>query len=223
PFPVEGIPTSPFTPPLLGRRDAVEVAIGTLGLDGSQRYDWDVYLNVNGESLGRLATYPAAIHHAQQQLQQIPGLSGIVNTTGIDALVDLVRQEMNSAVLPIYLVVFQIGAVALAVLAGVASLALSNQSFELAVLKSRGFSRRQLMTAQTLQSGLAAAAALPLGLFLGLVLAMLGQHAHGPVLPGSSFHVSLSFTAVLVGVVTALIRVGVLRLRAPPPASRAAV
>lgn len=223
PFPVEGIPTSPFTPPLLGRRDAVEVAIGSLGLDGSQRYDWDVYLNVNGVSLGQLASYGPAINHAQQQLQQISGLSGIVNTTGIDALVDLVRQEMNSAVIPIYLVVFQIGAVALAVLAGVASLALSNQSFELAVLKSRGFSRRQLMTAQTLQSGLAAAVALPLGLFLGLVLAVLGQHAHGPVLPGANFSVSLSFTAVLVGLITALIGVGLVALVTLPHVSRTVI
>ena len=40
----------------------------------------------------------------------------------------------------------------LAVLAGVASLALSRQSFELAVLKSRGFTRAKLLGAQAAQT-----------------------------------------------------------------------
>ena len=53
---------------------------------------------------------------------------------------------------PVYVVVFQIGAVALAVLVGVSSLALSRQSFELAVLRSRGFSRRKLLMAQAVQA-----------------------------------------------------------------------
>jgi hypothetical protein len=48
---------------------------------------------------------------------------------------------------PILLVVFQIGAVTLAVLAGVGSLTLTRQTFELAVLHSRGFSRRTLLGA----------------------------------------------------------------------------
>jgi hypothetical protein len=120
-------------------------------------------------------------------------------------------------------VVLQIGAVALAVLAGVASLALSNQSFELAVLKSRGFSRRQLLAAQTMQSALAAAFALPLGLVIGLLLALLGEHAHGPLLPGVTFNVSLSFLAVMVALGAALLGVGLVFLVTIPHVSRTVV
>ena len=48
---------------------------------------------------------------------------------------------MQNLRIPILLVVFQIGAVTLAVLAGVGALTLTRQSFELSVLHSRGFSR----------------------------------------------------------------------------------
>jgi FtsX-like permease family len=223
PFPQEGNPTSPSTPPMVGVRDSVGLAIGQLNLDGTQRYDWDVYLKVEDASLDQLASYIPRVTAAGTAIRSTPGLSGVVATTGLDALVDLIRQETNHAILPIYLVVLQIGAVALAVLAGVASLALSNQSFELAVLKSRGFSRRQLLAAQTMQTALAAAFALPLGLVIGLLLALLGEHAHGPLLPGVTFHVSLSFLAVMVGIGAALVGVGLVFLVTIPHVSRTVV
>ena len=223
PFPQPDNPTSPTSVPLMGVRDALGLAVGQLNLDGTQRYDWDVYLRVDGASLDTLASYLPRITEAQTALRSTPGISNIAAATGLDALVAVVRQETNNAVLPIYLVVFQIGAVALAVLAGVASLALSNQSFELAVLKSRGFSRRQLLAAQTMQAAVAAAIALPIGLLLGLLLALLGEHAHGPLLSGASFHVSLSFAAVMVGVAGALLGVGLVALVTIPYASRTVV
>ena len=64
-------------------------------------------------------------------------------TTGVDTMIEIVRQRVEDLRVPILLVVFQIGAVTLAVLAGVGALVLSRQSFELAVLRSRGFSRAQ--------------------------------------------------------------------------------
>ena len=73
-------------------------------------------------------------------------------STGLDTLITLVQQRVEDLHVPIFLVVFQIGAVALAILAGVGSLVLSRLSFELAVLRSRGFSAGKLLAAQGVQA-----------------------------------------------------------------------
>src|SRR5262245_47031956 len=87
PFPQEGNPTSPSTVPFVGTREAVELAIGQLDLDGSQRFDWDVYLRVNGVPIDTLASYIPRITAAQTALRSTPGLTSIVATTGLPALV----------------------------------------------------------------------------------------------------------------------------------------
>jgi hypothetical protein len=102
-------------------------------------------------------------------------------------------------------VVFQIAAVAFAVLAGVASLSLSRQSFELAVLKSRGFSRGKLLAAQAAGAGVAAVVALPLGIALGLGLAAWGRAVHGPSLAEGLFTIHVSATALAAGLAAALV------------------
>ena len=93
---------------------------------------------------------------SRAQLQQIddslhdePGLAGARVLTGArHADASWCDQRVENLRVPILLVVFQIGAVTLAVLAGVGSLVLTRQAFELAVLHSRGFSRRTLLLAQ---------------------------------------------------------------------------
>ncbi len=100
-------------------------------------------------------------------------------TSGLDTLLEVVRQRIANLRVPILLVVFQIGAVTLAVLAGVGSLTLTRQSFELAVLHSRGFAPGVLLPAQALQAVLAAIVAYPLGLLLGLGLAKLASTSNG--------------------------------------------
>ena len=107
--------------------------------------------------------------------------------------------------MPILLVVFQIGAVTLAVLAGVGSLALTRQAFELAVLHSRGFRRGLLLAAQAIQAVFAAIVAFPLGLLLGMGLAALASTANGPDLPGVSFPIRLNAAGQLLGLVAAVV------------------
>ena len=107
--------------------------------------------------------------------------------------------------MPILLVVFQIGAVTLAVLAGVGALALTRQGFELAVLHSRGFRRGVLLAAQAIQAVFAAIVAFPLGLLLGMGLAALASTANGPDLPGVVFPIRLNATAQLLGLVAAVV------------------
>ena len=111
---------------------------------------------------------------------------------------------------PVYVVVFQIGAVALAVLVGVSSLALSRQSFELAVLRSRGFSRRKLLVAQAVQVVVVTVAAYPLGLLIGEGLALVATHANGSPPPGTRTHVAIPPAALLAGAVAAVVAAVVL-------------
>ena len=125
--------------------------------------------------------------------------------TGLDTLFDLVDQRVRNLRVPILLVVFQIGAVTLAVLAGVGALTLTRQSFELAVLHSRGFPRRTLLAAQGAQALLSAVVAYPLGLLLGLGLAKLAGRSNGEQLPGVAFPVRLNDGALALGVAVAVV------------------
>ena len=133
------------------------------------------------------------------------GLSSITLTSGLGTLLEIVRQRIADLAVPILLVVFQIGAVTLAVLAGVGALALTRQGFELAVLHSRGFRRGVLLAAQAAQAVFAAVVAYPLGLLLGMALAALASTANGPDLPGVSFPIRLNVAGQQLGLVAAVI------------------
>ena len=149
-----------------------------------------------------------------------PGLAGARVLTGLDTLLRIVDQRVENLRVPILLVVFQIGAVTLAVLAGVAALTLTRQAFELSVLHSRGFSRRTLLLAQGVQATLAALVAFPLGLLIGLGLASLAGRTNGPSLPGVLFPVQLNPSATALGALTAAIGALILLLLSLPYISR---
>src|SRR6185436_12433093 len=147
---------SPFPPPdstqvqpeLVSRDTALRLA-DTLRL--TTEYAWDVYLDLEGVPFDEIETIPAQLNHIEDQLHDEPGLEGARVLTGLDTLLRIVDQRVENLRVPILLVVFQIGAVTLAVLAGVAALTLTRQAFELSVLHSRGFSRRTLLLAQGVQ------------------------------------------------------------------------
>ncbi|HXF73632.1 MAG TPA: FtsX-like permease family protein, partial [Actinomycetota bacterium] len=196
---------SPFPPPdstspspALVAPQAFPAVAGELGL--TAMYAWDAYLALDGRPYEEVRTVPARIAAAVRHLRGLPGLERLATVTGLDTLMELVRQRVENLRAPISLVVVQIAAVALAVLAGVASLALTRQAFELAVLHSRGFPRRALLSAQAVQGALAALAALPLGLAVGVGLARLASRSNGPGLPGVLFPVRLSPIAVALAV-----------------------
>jgi hypothetical protein len=121
---------------------------------------------------------------------------------------------------PIFLVVFQIGAVALAIVAGVGSLVLTRQSFELAVLRSRGFSRRALLLGQAIQATLSALVAFPIGLLLGVGLAVLASNSNGPTLPGVLFPIRLSGSAQALGIAGAVLGAAALLVLSVPHVRR---
>ena len=177
----------------------------TQRLELTTQYSWDVYLALTGVPFERASEVPNNLQRVFTSLQGEEGLDSVSLISGLGTLMDLVRQRVADLAVPILLVVFQIGAVTLAVLAGVGALALTRQGFELAVLHSRGFSRGVLLAAQGLQAVFAAIVAYPLGLLLGMGLAKLASTANGPDLPGVSFPIRLNATAELLGLAAAVV------------------
>jgi FtsX-like permease family len=216
---------TPFPPPestelppgLMDRAGYLEVA-PDLGV--TSEYVWDVYLDLVGVPFERAERIPRDIERIADELRTTPGFAQLQVATGLDTLITLVQQRVADLRVPIFLVVFQIGAVTLAILAGVGSLVLSRQSFELAVLRSRGFSGGKLLAAQGVQALFTAIVAYPLGLLLGMGLATLASNANGPSLPGVLFPIGLSPFALVLGAVGAAVGAVTLLLLSLPHVRR---
>ena len=200
-------------PVLLGRDAYLEVA-RDLGI--SSEFVWDTYLDTKAVTFDEANQLPGEIEAIAERLQDDFGLTELRFGNGLDTLLEVVRQRIANLRVPILLVVFQIGAVTLAVLAGVGSLTLTRQAFELAVLHSRGFSRRTLLLAQAMQAVLAAVVAYPLGLLLGLGLAKLASTSNGNALPDTLFPIGLTPAAELLGLCIAVLGAAILLVLSIP-------
>jgi FtsX-like permease family len=198
PFPP---PDSTELPPALMDRDGYLAVVPALGV--TTEFVWDAYLDLVGVPFEDAETIPARIVGIEDDLRAEPAFSQLQVVSGLDTLLGLVGERVADLRVPIFLVVFQIGAVALAILAGVGSLVLTRQSFELAVLRSRGFSGGKLVAAQGFQATLTAIVAYPLGLLIGMGLAALASTANGPSLPGVLFPIGLPELALVLGLIGA--------------------
>ena len=192
-------------------------------LDLTSEYTWDAYLALEGVPFEEASLVPGELIRTQEAVRAAPALSSARLLSGLGTLFDLVELRVRNLRVPILLVVFQIGAVTLAVLAGVGSLTLTRQAFELAVLHSRGFSRQTLLAAQGAQALLYAAAAYPLGLLLGLGLAGLASRFNGEQLPGVVFPTRFNDGAVWLGLIVALVGALVLLALSAPAVSRTVI
>jgi ABC-type lipoprotein release transport system permease subunit len=190
-------------PPVIMDKDAYLATVPKL--DVTTEYVWDAYIDYGGLSFAQGESLPGAIAQVDGELHADAALSSLRSTTGLPTLMELVRQRISRLRVPILLVVFQIGAVTLAVLAGVGALVLGRQSFELAVLRSRGFSAGKLIAGQGVQALLTAIVAYPLGLLFGMALALLASQSNGPSLPGVLFPIHLGTEAELLGLAGALV------------------
>jgi hypothetical protein len=194
-------PESPDPIPVLVDRSVFLDLADELGL--TPELTWDAYIGVDGVSFPQAETIPATLDRIGAELEQRPELSSIRVVTGIGDVLEVARQRVENLRVPILLVVFQIGAVTLAVLAGVGTLALMRQSFELSVLHSRGFSRATLLGAQAGQAVVIALLALPFGIGLAALLARLASRSNGPSLPGVLFPIRLSTGSLILGAAVA--------------------
>ena len=212
PFPP---PDSTELPPAVMDPDGYATAIPGLGV--TTEFVWDLYVDYSDLAFEEASRLPALIASADRTIRQgNPTLAGLQTTTGIPTMIELVRQRVTDLRVPIFLVVFQIGAVTLAILAGVGSLVLTRQSFELAVLRSRGFSGGKLLGGQAVQAVLSALVAFPLGLLLGMGLALLASNSNGPSLPGVLFPIRLNGLAQALGIAGAALGAGALLLLSVP-------
>ncbi|MGQ0668221.1 MAG: FtsX-like permease family protein [Actinomycetota bacterium] len=215
PFPSQD--STELPPVLLDRSGYLPLA---KDVDLVTEFVWDDYLTLEAVPFVGAERIPGLIRQANDQLRLTPEFRRLRTTSGLATLMELVRQRIANLRVPIYLVVFQIGAVTLAVLAGVGSLTLTRQSFELAVLRSRGFSRGKLIAAQGVQAVLSAAVAFPLGLLIGVALARLASESNGPSLPGVLFPVRITGIAQILGLVGAALGALILLLLSLPHVAR---
>ena len=217
PFP-QGDSMDPV-PVLVDRPTARTLATG-LGL--STHFAWDLYLSLTGITYPDALNLPSAyvrfsadINHRLVVQQQPPHVS-----SGIQILIAGVQRSVSDLRVPILLVLLQILVVTLVVLAGVGVLLVSRQSFELAVLHSRGFTTRTLLLAQALQALLAAAFALPIGIAIGALLARFAGLTNGPRPGEAGFPTTVSLSSVLFGAAAAAAGALVLWLPSIPAVRR---
>jgi hypothetical protein len=197
------------------------LALGSeLGL--STHFAWDLYLSLTGITYPDALNLPNAYVHFSTDIndrlvvqQQPPHVS-----SGIQILIAGIQRSVSDLRVPILLVLLQILVVTLVVLAGVGVLLVSRQSFELAVLHSRGFTTRTLLLAQGLQALLAAALALPIGVAIGALLARSAGLTNGPRPGEAGFPIAVSLSSVLFGAAAAAAGALVLWLPSIPAVRR---
>src|SRR5439155_13503848 len=213
PFP-QGDSMDPV-PVLVDQPTARTLATG-LGL--STHFAWDLYLSLTGITYRDALNLPNAYVRFSADIndrlvvqQQPPHVS-----SGIQILIAGVQRSVSDLRVPILLVLAQILVVTLVVLAGVGVLLVTRQSFELAVMHSRGFTTRSLLVVQGLQAVLAAAIAFPVGIAIGALLARFAGATNGPRPDGSGLHAHLSAGSLAFGAVTAVVGAIVLALPSIP-------
>ena len=166
--------------PIVVDRDTEQRLSDDLGL--TTHLTWDLYLDLSGITYTRAAALPdatTAFSHAMTDGSFVGGQPPNV-ASGIPVLVAQVQRALIGLRVPILLVLIQVWVVTLVVIAGVGVLLVARQSFELAVLHSRGFTGRTLLLVQAAQAALAAAVALPVGILVGAFLARFAAATNGP-------------------------------------------
>ena len=178
--------------PILVDRDTEQRLSDDLAL--TTHLTWDLYLDFSGITYAHAAGLPdtyIAFSHAMTDGSFVGGQPPSV-ASGIPILIAQVQRSLADLRVPILLVLIQVWVVTLVVIAGVGVLLVARQSFELAVLHSRGFTGRTLLLVQGAQAGLAASVALPLGLLVGVFLARFAAATNGPRAGGVGFATHLS-------------------------------
>jgi putative ABC transport system permease protein len=223
PFAVEepGLLHADASPSLLMTREGFDELNGTLDHAHGLTLLWDVRLDFRRVEVSDLPRLPERVNEILASLQKIPQLAYSTElTTSLSTLIPEAMNQVASGKAPIFLVVLMLAAVGIAALMTVTSLALARQSFELAVLRSRGARRRDLLLAQALEGTLAGLVAIPLGVGVGIGLALLARHAHGPSFQEVPFPISPTWSDVWVGALGAAAGVAAFVAVSVPHASR---
>jgi hypothetical protein len=206
-------------PVVVDRSTAADIAAR---IDLTTHFVWDIYLHLIGITYAEARDLPDRyVSFSNQIAQEVNGGTQLAHVaSGISVLLARVQRAAADLRVPILLVLAQILVVTLVVLAGVGVLLVTRQSFELAVMHSRGFTGRALLLVQGLQAFLAAVIAFPVGIAVGALLARFAGATNGPRPGGIGFQTHLSASSLAFGGVTAAVGAVVLWLPSIPATRR---
>jgi hypothetical protein len=209
--------SNPSRAPLLTTRAGFGAVTRSSGQANNIAMEWDAEPSFSGLRVADLKTLALRAEESGARIRAT--LGGTTVSSGLSSLIPGAQRAVAVGLAPIYVVAAEVALVGLGVLLGIGLLKLERQSFELAVLTTRGARMSELVAMQAGEAAIAASAALPLSLLAAMGLAFVARAAHGPALPGTLFPIGLNARAVQValGGVTlgalALVVVSLPRLR----------
>jgi hypothetical protein len=209
--------SNPSHAPLLTTRAGFAALTRSFGQTSDIALEWDAEPSFTGLTVADLRAL--APREEQWSARIRATLGGTTVSSDLSSLIPGAERAVTAGLAPIYVIAAEVALVGLGVLLGIGLLKLERQSFELAVLTTRGARTGELAAMQAAEAAIAASAALPLSLLTAVGLAFVARAAHGPALPGTLFPIGLNARAVQValgGVILgalALVVVSLPRLR----------
>jgi hypothetical protein len=209
--------SSPSSAPLLTTRAGFDSITRSFGQASDIAVEWDAEPTFSGLTVADLRTLARREQESDERIRAT--LGGTTVSSEISSLIPGAERAVATGLAPIYVIAAEVALVGLGVLLGIGSLKLERQSFELAVLRTRGARMAQLVRMQFGEGAIAAVAAFPISLLSAVGLALVARAAHGPALPGTLFPIRLTSRGVQValgGVILgalALVVVSLPRLR----------
>jgi hypothetical protein len=209
--------SNPSHAPLLTTRAGFATLTRSFRQTSGIAIEWDAEPSFSGLTVADLRTL--ALREEQSRARIRTTLGGTTVSSDLSSLIPGAERAVTAGLAPIYVIAGEVALVGLGVLLGIGLLKLERQSFELAVLATRGARTGELAAMQAAEAAIAAIAALPVSLLAALGLALVARAAHGPALPETQFPIGLNAAAVQValgGVVLgalALVVVSLPRLR----------
>src|SRR6266704_1303219 len=146
----------------------------------------------------RSAVRPIAYREGPVSARIRATLGGTTVSSDLSSLLPGAERAVNAGLAPIYVIAAEVALVGLGVLLGIGFLKLERQSFELAILATRGARMAQLVEMQLGEAAIAAVIAFPISLLSAVGLALVARAAHGPALPGTLFPIRLTSGGVQV-------------------------
>jgi hypothetical protein len=209
--------SDPSHAPLLATRAGFAALMRSFQQTSDIAIEWDAEPSFSGLTVADLRTLAPREEQSSARIRAT--LGGTTVSSDLASLIPGAQRAVIAGLAPIYVIAGEVALVGLGVLLGIGLLKLERQSFELAVLTTRGARTGELAAIQAAEAAIAAIAALPVSLLAALGLALTARAAHGPALPGTPFPIGLNALSVQValgGVILgglALVVVSLLRLR----------
>ena len=209
--------SDPSHVPVLTTRAGFAALTRSFGQTSDIAIEWDAEPSFTGLTVADLRMLAPREEQSSARIRAT--LGGTTVTSGLSSLIPGAERAVTAGLAPIYVIAGEVAVVGLGVLLGIGLLKLERQSFELAVLATRGARTGELAAMQAAEAAIAAAVALPVSLLTAVGLGLVARAAHGPALPGTPFPIGLNAPAVQValgGVILgalALVLVSLPRLR----------